>query len=131
MAITLDSDRQYALVAIVDFTFADFTSGVATNAIQLPSDAVVTGGSFVIDTAFDSGTSDTFLIGDTADADEYGSAIDGQAVAATALVPTGVELTAGGYVTLTNTMVGTAVTAGAGRLIVEYVRDGRSNENQG
>lgn len=129
--ITKNSDRQYALAAEVEFTYADFESGVFQPAIEVPPGAVVTGGLLVIDTAFNSGTSDTMTVGDNVDDDEYGAAINAQTAAATALVPTGYEFLATGNVGIKLTSVGTAATAGAGRLLVTYQRSGRSNENQG
>ena len=131
MAFSKTSDRQYVLSARADFTYADFTSGTELPVIELPPDAVVVGGQFVVTTVWDSATSDTFTVGDETDDDEYGAAIDGQAAALTALVPTGFEYTATEDVVVKWTGVGTAPTQGAGYLIVNYVRDGRSNENQG
>lgn len=131
MAFTQDSGRQYPLAAVASFTYDDFTSGTYLPMVEVPSDAIVIGGFLVIDTVFDSGTTDTFTVGDSVDDDEYGSAIDGQAAALTAITPTGYKFTANGTVGLKLTSVGTAATQGAGRLVVQYVRDGRSNENQG
>ena len=131
MAITQSSDRQYELSAVVDFEYDDLTSGTQTNAIELPSDAIVTGGHVYISTAFNSLTSDVIIIGDTDDDNEYLTSTSIAAIGLTALVPTGVKLTAGKEVTLTWTGVGTAPSAGVGQLVITYIRQGRSNENQG
>lgn len=129
--ITKNSDRQYPLVGIVDFTYADFASGVFAPAIETPPGCVVQLGDVVIDTVFDSGTSDTFTVGDSVSGTRYGSGIDAQSAARTALVPTGYEQLATDNIGLTWTGVGAAPTQGAGRLFVQYVRADRMNENQG
>lgn len=132
MPITKNSDRQYELCAIVDFTFADLADSTAENAIELPSDCIVTGGHIYISEAFDSTTSDSIVIGDTDDPDEYLGATSIAATGLTALVPTGVKLAAGKSITMTHTAgVADTATAGIGQLVVYYVRQGRSNENQG
>jgi len=132
MAITTSSDRQYELSAIVDFGFADLTDSTADIAIELPSDAIITGGHLYISEVFDSTTSDVISIGDTDDDNEYLSAQSVQALGLTALVPTGLKLAAGKNITILH-VAGTADTAttGIGQLVVNYIRQGRSNENQG
>ena len=133
MAITQNSDRQYPLQAIVDFGFADLTDSVADIAIDLPSDAIVTGGHIYISEVFNSTTSDVISVGDTDDDNEYLTAQTVAALGLTALVPTGVKILAGGKAITLLHVAGTADTAttGIGQLVVEYVRQGRSNENEG
>ena len=131
MPITLDSDRQYPLAAMVRFKFSDFVSGAYTPAVELPPDAVVTGGHIMFETLFNGETSDTFTIGDAAVGNRYKAAINAKTTAYTALVPTGLQYTSTKTVGLTWTGVGTAPTQGAGYLYVEYIREGRSLENQG
>ena len=132
MAITQNSNRQYELTAIVDFGYADLTDSVADIALELPSDCIVTGGHIYISEVFNSTTSDVISVGDTDDDNEYLSAQDVTSLGLTALVPTGVNLAAGKNITLLH-VAGTADTAttGAGQLVVRYIREGRSNENQG
>lgn len=131
MSILSDA-RQWPLVAIVEFTQADLPTGVAVPVCELPQGSVVTGISVVVDTAFDSVTSDTIDVGDASVADRYDTDVDGQAAGLTAGTATGFETTsAEPQIELTNTAVGTEGTAGAGRLIVEYIVAGRHNENQG
>ena len=125
------SDRQYPLSALAPFTFADLTSGVAVPIVELPPGAVVTGGMVVIEAAFDSATSDTLVVGDAGDPDRYVAGVDGQATGATALVPTGYLTPSTTDITLTWTCVGAAPTQGAGYLVVTYIREDRSQENQG
>lgn len=128
----LTAARQYALVAIANFTQAELPTGVAVDVLELPPGAVVTKVAVVIDTAFDSVTSDTIDVGDASVADRYDSTVDAQAAGQNDGVPTGFETTSSEpNIQLTNTQVGGEGSAGAGRLIVEYVVAGRHNENQG
>jgi hypothetical protein len=131
MAITNSSDRQYPLVAVIGFDYTDFTSGEALAVAQIPADAVVVGGMLVFSTLFNSATSDTFTVGDGVDDDEYAAGVNAKTTAYTALVPTGYQYTANTDLVLKWTGVGTAPTQGAGFLIVQYVREGRANENHG
>lgn len=124
-------ERQSPLIVIQKFTFADFVSGVAQNAIEVPANAICIGGDFVVDTAWNSATSDTFIVGDSGDTDRYKAAINGQTAARTALVPTGYKYTTQSNVSITWTGVGTAPTAGAGRLIMQYAVAGRAHATQG
>lgn len=131
MAITTNSDRQYGLTAVVDFAYGDLTSGTSADAVELPSDAIITGGHVYISTAFNSATTDVIIVGDTDDDNEYLTSTSIAALGLTALVPTGLKLSAGKKITVTWTGVGTAPSAGAGQLVINYIRQGRSNENQG
>ena len=132
MALTKPDGRQYSLVAQVDILQADFATGVGRAVIQLPQNAIVISGQLIVDTAFDSVTSDTGEVGDVTTASRYVSAVNLQSVGATALVPTGFKTTdVQTDIFFENTEVGSAGTAGVARLIVEYIIDGRHNENQG
>lgn len=129
MAITKDAGRQYPMTAYVDFTFADLTSGSGIAAIDIPPGATVTGGGLLISTAFDSGTSDTMSIGDSGVTTRYENAQDVKSAAGFwPLTLTGYKYTVPDTIDLLWTAVGTAATAGAGRLIVEYIMDNRANE---
>ena len=130
MTISVPDTRQTVLVANVSFAFGDFTSGTGAAACALPQNAVVSGGQMVIDTAWDSGTSDGLEIGDAGSAARYLSSTDAQSAARTALVPTGYQVeNANRNILIEVTSAGTAATAGAGRLQVEYIVEGRSIEN--
>lgn len=132
MAITQSSDRQYPLQAIVDFGFADLTHATAEIAMDLPSDAIITGGHVYISEVFNSTTSDSLIVGDTDDPNAYLAATSIAALGATALAPSGLKLIAGKSITITHTGgVADTATTGIGQLVVEYIRQGRSNENQG
>ncbi len=132
MTITKDSGRQEVVCADVGFSFDEFgASGVAEAALDLPQNAVVVGGFLVIDTAFDSLTSDTLTVGDGDSDDLYVAGIDGTAAALSAIVPTGKKYTVPDTIDIKWTGVGTAPTQGAGRLIVEYIVDARAMFSQG
>ena len=129
MPIDKDFNRQYELSAHVPFTYDDFESGVAQEAVKLPAGAIVTGGELVITTAFNAATSDTLTVGDGNTADLYATGVEGQAAARTALTLTGYAYTEGDTVDVTLTSVGTP-TQGAGYLVVKYIKPGRGQEVQ-
>lgn len=122
--------RQHPLVARQYFTYEDFESGVAEAALDLPGNATVIGGEFVITEVFDSGTSDTIKVGDGDDDDRYASGVDGQSTGRTALTLTGYKYTAPDTVDIVWTGVGSAPSAGAGYLLVEYIIEGRAQDVQ-
>lgn len=136
MTIRKKSARQKPIVAIVPFTFADFncvtTVANVQPAIEIPKGATVLSGQAIIDTPFNSAASDVITVGDEASANRYKAGINAQAAGVTALVPTGIKSTATTNIVVGLTPTGaTMPTAGAGRLIVEYVIDGRSEFDQG
>lgn len=132
MAIQIPDGRQYPLVAQVDILQSDFATGVGQAVITLPQNSIVTGGVLVVDTAFDSATSDTGEVGDTTTAARYLGAVDLTALAGTRLIPTGFKTTSVETdIFFENTEVGAAGAAGVARLIVEYIVDTRRNENFG
>ena len=132
MAITAAQTTQYPVVAEIEFTYADLTSGTVEDLCQIPAGATVVGGEIIVDTAWDSGTSDTFDIGDGADDDRYTSTIiDLQATGRTALTLTGYQYTETDTIDGTPTSAGTAATAGAARVHIMYVVEGRGHEVQG
>jgi hypothetical protein len=127
----LTSARQYALRAVVNYTQAELPTAVGVPVLVLPQGAIVTSIMNVIDTAFNSVTSDTLDVGDVTAADRYISNDDAKAAGATAGVATGFATTATETtLVITNTAVGTEGTLGVGRLVVEYIVTGRHNENQ-
>lgn len=131
MAITQQSGRQCSAWATVDFAYTDLTSGTAAAAIKLPIGAVVVGGAVVVKTAFNSGTSDVIVVGDAATANRYLTSTSIASAARTALVPTGyLTLSTTREVKVTWTADGTAASAGAARLEVEYIVPGRAEFSQ-
>ena len=136
MAITKKSARQGVLVATADFTYADVTSGTYAAAVDLPLNAVVTGGYLAITTLFNSATTDQFSIGDkvgSAAATATTYAAQSADVTATgraaAITPTGTKYTDVATVGVVWTGAGAAPSAGVGRLVVEYIIDGRACSN--
>lgn len=129
MPITKKAGRQATSVAEVDFSFADFgASGTAEVAIDIPSGAIVLGGFIQVKTVFNSATSDALDVGDVGTPARYKGAVNAQALGATALIPTGLELVNGtGDITIEWTGVGAAPTTGAGKLVVEYIQTNRAD----
>ncbi len=132
MALDLQKSagRQWPLIATMPFTYEDLASdsGNALNAVVMPVNSIIIGGSIIISEAFNSGTSDSFAIGDRDNATRYGSGIDGQATGRTALTLTGNEYTGKNAVTLRWTGSGADPTAGEGILVVEYMMKYRATE---
>lgn len=103
----------------------------STVVVDVPAGSIVVGGAIKVTEAFDSSISDTLVIGDSTSPTRYGSGIDGQAEALTALTLTGYETTTEQGVTVKLTRLGDAPAAGAATLSVDYIRDGRSHFTQG
>jgi hypothetical protein len=132
MAITENSGRQEVISAYVDVSYADLASGTAADAIDLPVGAIVIGGAVVVTAAFNSATSDALVVGDSASSNRFKSSFSIAATGLTALVPTGyVALATTSKVRVTWTGVGTAPTAGAFRLRVDYIVEKRAAFSQG
>lgn len=131
MAISFDSGRQSPLVAEGAFTYADLVSGTGSAIIKLPYNSVVVGGFIVVDTVFDSVTSDVVDIGDSTDPDRYtASPVDLTAAGATLLSLTGYVNTGGLDIEAEWTGVGGSTSQGAARVFVVYIIDGRATEVQ-
>ena len=128
MAITKQVGRQWALVAEAAFQFDSYTSGVQEAAIDIPVNARVVGGYVSIETAWDSATSATLIVGDGTDDNRYASAVDAKAAGSTNLgLGLGYLYTVKDTIDIQITDVG-APTAGAGRVVVFYTIDDRANE---
>jgi hypothetical protein len=127
------SGRQEALTAILSIAFDDVTAyGTAENAIELPQNAIVIGGDITVTTAWNSATTATFKLGDATDDDRYtGSAIDLKSAGRTALTLTGYKHTVNESLKALIAQTGTAATAGAARLTLTYVVEGRVCTSQG
>ncbi|MFH0934666.1 MAG: hypothetical protein V1879_05620, partial [Pseudomonadota bacterium] len=70
-AITKNFNRQELLVAYVDINLADVVSAADGVAIDLPPNAVITGGESVTTEAWDSTTSDVLDVGDAVTQNRY------------------------------------------------------------
>lgn len=129
MAFVKNAGRQYPLVAVQKIDYTGYTSGAAFNAVELPVGARLLGVNFYTDTAWNTGTSATITVSDgtatfinAQDIKSAGSETSTQ----TPFKP----YPAGGQISVTVTDTGTAPTAGAGHLVVQYVVDGRANDVQ-
>jgi exopolysaccharide biosynthesis protein len=130
MPLTKEVARQYPLVAVINVSYADIAAG-ANIAAELPLGAVITNGSLVVDTAFNS-TTNTISVGDSASATRYSAAVDVKTLARTALTITGFKVTeATKNLLLTYALTGAAAGQGAVRVIIEYVVGGKANEVHG
>ncbi len=137
MTITKKSGRQEVIAATADFTFSDVTSGAYAAAVDVPAGAIVVGGHLAITTIFNSATDDKFSIGDKVGAAAAANTTYAAqsayitAPGAVAIVPTGKKYTAAATVGVVWTGTGAVPTAGAGRLTVLYIVDGRAAFSQG
>ena len=130
MTITVSDTRSYPLVAYNTFSYADLTSGTGAALFALDQGAIVTGGVYMLDTVFNSGTSDVVEIGNSDDADAYIADADATGLVVTEFTITGVAVTnATRNVLIEWTGAGTAPTTGAGRVICEYVVPTKADEN--
>lgn len=132
MALQRKADRQSPLEAIIDISFADPAAyGTAENAIQVPGNAIIVGGDITVLTPWNSATTATLTLGDAASANRYANAVDLKTAARTALTLTGFKHTVAEWLRANLAQTGAAATAGAARLRVAYVVQGRSLSNQG
>lgn len=138
---TLKASRnaQWKLSADFTFTMADAmkdVNGATTNfkatagvfdVINLPPNALITGGDLIVETVSnDSGTA-TIKVGDSVNDARYLGATSIKSAARTALVPTGYRGN-GENLRITLANQNGDATAGKVRVRVDYVIDGRSNE---
>ena len=137
MTITKKSGRQEVIAAVVAFAFGDVIDDTYMPAVDVPAGAIVVGGHLAITTLFNSATDDKFSIGDkegsaAATKDTYAAlSADITAVGAVPIVVTGKKYTVPSTVGVVWNGTGTAPSAGAGRLTVLYVVDGRAAFSQG
>lgn len=137
MPITKKSGRQEVIAATADFTYADVTDDTYMAAVDLPGGAIVVGGHLAITTLFNSATDDKFSIGDkvgsaAATKDTYAAlSADITAVGAVPIVATGKKYAEPSTVGVVWNGTGAAPSAGAGRLTVLYIVDGRAAFTQG
>lgn len=126
---------QYAVTAFVRVAFSDLVSGASAKLIELPQNATVVDFKLVVDTAFNSATSDAVDIGDASDPDRYAAAANLQVAGLVANPGTADDLSestsADVAINALLTSVGAAATAGSFRALITYVVDGRSHENRG
>jgi hypothetical protein len=131
MSITLNPGRQEPIVARVDFDYTQLSNGHTVPAIQVPAGAVITHGGIVINTPWNSATTDTLGIGDAASPSRYHTAINAQATGYTALQPTGFPYSSMSQVAVSWIGTGATPTAGSATLWVEYLVIGRALFSEG
>lgn len=132
MAIKYKSARQEIMSAILAINFADMTtSGVAENAISVPSNAIVTGGGLTVITAWNNTGAATLSLGDAGVATRYANAVNLKATGHTALTVTGYKHTVEEWLKTLITVAAGDATVGDARIILNYVRDGRAAFSQG
>lgn len=123
--------RSYVLCVAAGFSYDDFTSGVGKSFAKLPVGSIVTGGGIAITTVWNSGTSDSLEVGDSADPNEYHSAEDITSAFVGAFDATpGIPVTTSTQSLLIEiTSAGAAATAGVGQIYVTYVDPSKADEN--
>lgn len=131
MAISKNTGRQWPLCAVVDIAYSDTpTTATFYEAADLPGNARVIGGALVVKTAWATATTATFAVGDSGAAARYLSATDLKTAGTTVFDFSTDDGSAPLDVGVTYTETGSAATAGAAQLIIQYVIDGKANEVQ-
>jgi hypothetical protein len=134
MALTKNRGRQSINSAYIDILFSDLAglSGVGQDAIDLPVGAQVVGGDVVVNTAFNSGTSDVIVVGDALVANRYYASASIAALGRNPLLVTGYQsLSTSNKVKVAWTGVGAVPTAGSVRVRVDYIVNKRAHFTQG
>ena len=108
--------------------FASVTAHIF-DVIALPTNAVVTGGQVITETAFVGPTAYNVTVGDSTLADRYLGTTDKVLAGLTALVPTG-YVGIGQNIRLTVTPTDAPATAGKFTVRIKYIVVGRANEVQ-
>lgn len=128
--------RQFPVIAVQQFDYTDLVNGsAAALKVALPAGAIVVGGGVLVETAFDpTGTSAAATVDLGLDGIDADILADGLSLASTGFKAiTGVYTPdyTGAGVTLTLAVVSdTAISAGAGKLFVEYVVVDKTHEVQ-
>ncbi|MCP5307520.1 MAG: hypothetical protein H6953_19090 [Chromatiaceae bacterium] len=131
MPITKNANVQSIESKHVYINLADVATGVDQAAIDLPPNAVVTGGAVVTETAWNSTSTDVISVGDSASYNRYLSAGNFRAAAAfVPLVPTGF-IHPGGSITVRWVSGGGTPTTGKSRVRVDYTIIGQATATYG
>lgn len=123
--------RQCTIVARADFDFNDLPSTAFVPALELPANAIILRGSLCVDAVFD--TDATIAVGIATDADALLAATDVDALGITA-ISTAANLLYGatpGAKKVYGLTASAAMSKGKGSLVLEYIREGRSEFTQG
>lgn len=134
MTTQVNVTRQTVLAADREFTYDDFVSGTAKPLIYLKPGTRILRGWVDITTAFNPSGNCTFTVGDTEgatpDVDRWLTSTDAKTAALTALLAPLKDsvIDTAEALTMTVTVASGTVTAGAGRVHIEYVEGARSTE---
>lgn len=126
-----NSDRQQRIACYVDFGFGDLVSGNDYAAVWVPSGATDIVLGLQKSVAWNSATTDVIDIGNETTENAYLN--DGNLANLTALTTTGLPISSstGFWITIRWVGAGTAPTAGAARLFLSYIMEGRGQFNHG
>lgn len=133
MAFTLTPERQYPTTAVVEVLYSELPTGVATNVIKLPPNAVVLDGGAFVQTADNGGTSVVLDVGDADQGDLYVTDLDAKTVNESEqfdVTEIGKLYTSGGYIKATRVEGGTASSVGKVRIWATYAVLGKASEVQ-
>jgi hypothetical protein len=121
-------EHQWPLVGYNEMLFSDFADDATQRVVVLPKGALVIRAFVLVTTPYNSATTATATVGDAADPDRYGAAVDLKTAGLVELEPSGFITSEAGPVTITFAQTGTAATAGAARVYVEYVVERKADE---
>ena len=131
--------RSYVLCVSANYSWEDFVTAVGTPFCTLPIGARVLGGFVATTTVWDDTTSDTLIVGDATDPNEYITALDVQAAATqefslsnmfdAAGTTTPAIIAATDEILITITSVTDDVSAGVGNAAIFYIDVTKADEN--
>jgi hypothetical protein len=135
------SDRQYPMVAVLEIgrtALANSSPGINSNAsvssraaFDVPAGAIITGGRLTVDTAWDTTGTATISLGDGGSGTRFLSTVSLKTATTTPFSGLGYKYSAADTIDVVTALADSGGTAGAARLILEYVIAGRGNESQG
>lgn len=128
MPVTTNSGAQDLVVKTATITYANLVSATDYNAIALPINAVIDSGEIIVETVWNSATTDVLDVGDSASQNRYKNDQDIKgATGRFTITPTGyTTLPTTRWVTVRWVGVGAAPTTGALTLVVKYWVKGRA-----
>jgi hypothetical protein len=124
MPYAKDTSRRRLVVAEAVVRLADLTSGVALEVIEVPAGTIIDEVATILEEVFNSGTSDSLVVGDGGDTDRHLAATNvttGQALGKKTVntLGAGYKYTADDTIDVILTSVGTAATTGRIRVIAK------------
>lgn len=131
MGILKNEGRQAVSVAVQVFAIGNFAAALTQAAVELPGNAIVTGGFIVVEEAFNAATTAAVSLGDAVVANRYGDAIDLKTTGKKDLTTTGYTNPRVADLILTYAETGATATEGKATLVLEYVELSKSEWTQG